>query len=53
MATTDKPLIWLRLDTDAVVMADVFQKTTQQTPARVIADCKRRLKQYDQLARED
>lgn len=42
-----------RLDADAVIIADVFQKTTRQTPARVIADCARRLKQYDQLARED
>lgn len=42
-----------RLDPDAVVIADVFQKTTQQTPVRVIADSARRLKQYDQLVRED
>jgi phage-related protein len=39
-----------RLDSDAVVVADVFQKTTQQTPARVIADCARRLKHYDRVA---
>ena len=36
-----------RLDPDAVVIADVFQKTTRATPARSIADCRRRLKQYD------
>jgi phage-related protein len=42
-----------RLDADAVVIADVFQKTTPQTPARVIADCARRLRQYDRLSRED
>jgi phage-related protein len=42
-----------RLDADAIVIADVFQKTTQQTPARVIADCARRLKLYDQIAREN
>lgn|SRR6185437_15301027 len=36
-----------RLDPDAVVMADVFQKTTQQTSVRVIQDCRRRLAQYD------
>ena len=41
-----------RLDADAIVIADVFQKTTQQTPARVIADCKRRLRQYDAAAEE-
>jgi phage-related protein len=42
-----------RLDTDAVVIVDVFPKTTQQTPSHVIADCKRRLKLYDQVTRED
>lgn len=38
-----------RIDSDAVVIVDVFPKTTQQTPVRVIADCKRRLKLYDQV----
>lgn len=42
-----------RIDRDAVVLVDVFAKTTQQAPARVIADCKRRLRLYDQLSRED
>ena len=42
-----------RIDADAIVIADVFPKTTQQTPQRVIADCKRRLRLYDQLSRED
>lgn len=36
-----------RLDDDAVVIADVFQKRTQQTPTRVIRDCRRRLGLYD------
>jgi phage-related protein len=36
-----------RLDSDAVVIADVFQKGTQQTPQRVIQDCRRRLALYD------
>lgn len=36
-----------RLDSDAVVIADVFQKATPQTPTRVIQDCRRRLAQYD------
>jgi phage-related protein len=40
-----------RLDPDAII-ADVFQKTTQATPTRVIADCARRLKQYDHVTRE-
>ena len=42
-----------RLDGDATVIADVFQKTTPQTPARVIADCARRLALYDRLTPED
>jgi phage-related protein len=42
-----------RLDSDAVVIADVFQKTTQQTPTRAIADCRRRLRLYDHVTRED
>ncbi len=37
-----------RLDADAVVIADVFQKKTMTTPRRVIADCRRRLRRYDQ-----
>ncbi|MBA3768611.1 MAG: type II toxin-antitoxin system RelE/ParE family toxin [Acidobacteria bacterium] len=39
-----------RVDRDAVVIADVFRKTTQQTPKRVIDDCRRRLSQYDALS---
>ena len=35
-----------RIESDAIVILDVFRKTTQQTPLRIIADCKRRLKQY-------
>ena len=53
---TDERQIWrlvYRIDADAIVIADVFQKTTQQTPTRVIQDCQRRLRQYDALSRED
>jgi phage-related protein len=42
-----------RLDADAIVIADVFRKSTPATPHRVIADCGRRLALYDQLMRED
>ena len=42
-----------RLDPDAIVIADVFQKATQQTPTRVIQDCRRRLAQYDAAGRGD
>jgi phage-related protein len=38
-----------RLDPDAIVIADVFAKTTPQTPKRTIANCVRRLNLYDQI----
>jgi phage-related protein len=37
-----------RLDTDAIVVLEVFKKTTQQTPKPVIDACRRRLAAYDQ-----
>ncbi|MGH9749040.1 MAG: type II toxin-antitoxin system RelE/ParE family toxin [Candidatus Polarisedimenticolia bacterium] len=36
-----------RVDADAVIIADIFAKTTWQTPKRTIEDCARRPKQYD------
>jgi phage-related protein len=39
-----------RTDPDGVLIVDVFQKKTQQTPERVLADCRRRLRQYDSAA---
>jgi phage-related protein len=42
-----------RLDADAVVIADVFQKKTQQTPMHVIQDCRRRLGLYDATGEGD
>ncbi len=38
-----------RLDKDAVVLVDVFAKTTRQTPRHVIDTCRERLKRYDSL----
>lgn len=46
----DSNKIWriiYRIDRDAVVIADVFEKKTQKTPKRVIDACKRRLSDYD------
>lgn len=54
LRVTDEGKSWrvvYRLDTDAVVIADVFQKTTAQTPQRVIEACQRRLRLYDAAAR--
>lgn len=42
-----------RVDPDAVVIAAVFQKTTRAIPARVIADCRRRLSAYDRASGPD
>jgi phage-related protein len=36
-----------RLDHDAVVILEVFEKKTQKTPRDVIEDCKRRIRLYD------
>jgi len=56
LCVVDEERTWrlvYRIDPDAIVIADVFPKTTQQTPMRVVADCKRRLRLYDQLSRGD
>jgi phage-related protein len=42
-----------RIDANAIVIADVFRKTTQATPKRVIDDCQRRLRLYDAAVRDD
>jgi phage-related protein len=36
-----------RLDSDAVIIVDVFKKKTGQTPKRVIDICRGRLREYD------
>ncbi|MFA7237307.1 MAG: type II toxin-antitoxin system RelE/ParE family toxin [Phycisphaeraceae bacterium] len=38
-----------RIDDDAIVILDVFSKKTQQTPPRIIEQCKARLRRYDEL----
>src|SRR5437667_2626280 len=40
-----------RVDPDAIVIAEVFPKTTRQTPKTVIATCKRRLRKCDEVAK--
>lgn len=37
-----------RIDTDAVVILEVFKKATAKTPKHVIDQCKRRLRLYDE-----
>ena len=36
-----------RIDTDAIVIAEVFGKKTRKTPKDVIQACQKRLKEYD------
>lgn len=41
-----------RLDSDAIVIAEVFQKKTQATPRAVLETCQRRLRRYDEAVQE-
>ena len=46
----DENVTWrivYRTDQDAIVILEVFDKKTNQTPKRVIDTCKARLKDYD------
>lgn len=48
----DKTKSWrimYRIDADAIVIVDVFEKRTQTTPAETILQCRRRLSVYDQI----
>ena len=36
-----------RTDPDVVLIVDVFQKKTRETPEHVIENCRRRLREYD------
>ena len=39
-----------RIDSDAIVIVDLFEKKTQEPPDRIIRDCHRRLRLYDEAA---
>ncbi len=41
-----------RVDRDAIVVAEVFDKNTRQTPRQIIAICRKRLAAYDEAIRE-
>lgn len=46
----DQNVTWrivYRVDIDAIVIAEVFKKSTAKTPIQVIEVCKRRLRIYD------
>jgi phage-related protein len=42
-----------RIDSDAVIIAEVFAKRTQTTPTSVINACRQRLRSYDKAAEGD
>ena len=51
---SDENVTWrivYRLDSDAVVIGEVFPKKTGRTPKKVIDVCKRRLKRYDEATK--
>ena len=50
LRVTDEKMAWrivYRLDSDAVIIGEVFSKKTQTTPKGVIDTCKDRFKRYD------
>ena len=46
----DQDFYWrviYRIDIDVILVADVFPKKTETTPANIIANCRRRFADYD------
>jgi len=38
-----------RIDSDAIVISEVFSKKTAKTPGRVVDVCKQRYREYDSI----
>jgi phage-related protein len=38
-----------RIDADAIILLEIFNKKTQQTPKKIIETCKKRIKDYDSI----
>ena len=50
LRVVDKESTWrivYRIDTDAIIILEVFSKKTRVTPQSVINTCKKRMKDYD------
>jgi phage-related protein len=50
LRVNDRTKTWrliYRTDPDAIVILDVFEKKTNQTPQQIIENCRRRLKLYE------
>ncbi len=46
----DENMTWriiYRVDEDAIIIIDVFKKTSRETPESVIENCRRRMSKYD------
>jgi phage-related protein len=41
--------IVLRIDPDAIVILEIFDKKTRKTPGHVIEACRHRLRRYDSI----
>jgi phage-related protein len=52
LRVNDERVTWriiYRLDPDAIIIVEVFEKKSRITPKTVIDTCKRRLRQYDSI----
>jgi phage-related protein len=52
LRVNDEDATWrivYRVDTDAILILDVFKKKSQETPRRVIDACKSRIRRYDKV----
>jgi phage-related protein len=50
LRSNDKQSTWrimYHIDEDAVIILEVFQKKSNQTPGHIIDTCQQRLKKYD------
>ena len=53
LRVSDRDQSWrviYRIDSDAIVLLDVFSKKTRETPVQVIERCKARIRRYDEVA---
>ena len=54
LRVNDRAVTWriiYRIDSDAIVIAEVFPKKTRTTPQRVIDTCRRRFREYDNASK--
>ena len=52
LRVNDRNLTWrivYRIDSDAIVILEVFDKKDKKTPETIVNRCKERIKRYDEL----